>query len=96
MNRGFYAYSVVRMLGARIGTDVNCRGGSFNCNETVEHERQNRALVLDGAEVSGYVYLDAGFHTNGTVRLIGARIVATSCATAAATGVRRSIPEGMR
>ncbi len=74
LNGGFYSYSVVRMLGARIGTDVNCRGGSFNCNETVERGVRTVALVLDGAEVSGYVYLNAGFRANGTVRLIGTRV----------------------
>ncbi len=66
-NKGFHATGVVRLLGAKIGGALDCSGGVFgNAGGT--------ALVADGAEVAGDVFLNDGFHAAGEVRLLGARI----------------------
>lgn len=57
----------VRLLGATIGGDLDCRGSRFE--NTCGH-----ALTADGLRVRGDVSLRKGFHAKGGVRLVGATI----------------------
>lgn len=64
---GFEATSEVRLLGAHIGDDLDCVGGTFaNKNGT--------ALNADGIVVKGSVLLRDGFEAMGEVRLLTADI----------------------
>jgi hypothetical protein len=67
LNDGFRAEGGVRLLGARIGGDLDCSGGTFK-------NPGSDALIADGANVKGGVFLDDGFKAEGTVRLLGAQI----------------------
>ena len=59
----FNATGEVRLLGARIGGNLDCSGGNFK-----------NALSADGANVDAGVFLREGFHATGEVRLLGAAI----------------------
>ncbi|HRJ27872.1 MAG TPA: hypothetical protein PLO61_10235 [Fimbriimonadaceae bacterium] len=68
----FEAAGAVRLLGAKIGGQLSCLGGSF-------HNPTGDALSADGIEVGGSVHLralDQGprFEAAGAVRLLGAKI----------------------
>ncbi len=67
LNEGFRADGAVRLLGAEIGGDLNCRGGTFRNPDGV-------ALGADGAKVTGGMFLNEGFSAEGEVRLLGAEI----------------------
>ena len=67
MRNGFKTSGEVRMLGAQIGGNLDCKGGQFEV-DTVD------ALSLDGAIVRGAVSLRDGFRATGTVSLLGAQI----------------------
>ncbi len=64
---GFAATGEVRLLGAGIGGDLDCGGGSFT-------NRGGRALSADRIKVGGRVYLREGFAATGEVWLLGADI----------------------
>jgi hypothetical protein len=64
---GFRAEGEVRLLGASITGDLNCRGGTF-------HRPEGDALQAEGAQVGGGAFLDDGFRAEGTVRLVSARV----------------------
>jgi hypothetical protein len=64
---GFVATGEVRLLGAKIGSDLVCAGGTFQ-NEG--HD----ALSADGVDVGGNVILNDKFTATGKVRLLGAKI----------------------
>ena len=64
---GFISTDEVRLLGAKIGGDLACRGGTFQ-------SVGGNALNADGIDVGGSVFLDKSFNATGTVRLIGAKI----------------------
>ncbi|HQT62709.1 hypothetical protein [Acidiphilium sp.] len=64
---GFVATGEVRLLGAKIGSDLVCAGGTFQ-NEG--HD----ALSADGVDVGGNVFLNDKFTATGEVRLLGAKI----------------------
>ena len=57
----------MRLLGAEIGSDLECGGGSFKVASGDE-------LSADGIKVTGSVHLGAGFTVEGEVRLVGAEI----------------------
>ena len=63
----FHATGAVRLLGAKIGGQLNCVGGRF------ENPGGN-ALTADGMEIRGSAQLGAGLHATGEVSLDGARI----------------------
>ena len=63
----FHATGAVRLLGAKIGGQLNCIGGRF------ENPGSN-ALVADGIEIRGNAQLGDGFHATGAVSLHGAQI----------------------
>lgn len=67
LRSGFSAKGKVRLLGAKVGGDFSCSGGSFN-NENGE------ALCAAGIETNGDVFLDDGFSAKGIVHLIGAKV----------------------
>ena len=64
---GFAASDEVKLLGAEIGGDLNCSGGSF-ANEG------GNALSADRLKVKGGVFLGKKFIANGEVRLLGTEI----------------------
>ncbi len=76
LRNGFRARGEVRLLGADIGGDLSCSGGSFDC----AHDKKGnpvgkgRALLADRLRSSGGVFLRNGFRARGEVRLSGADI----------------------
>jgi hypothetical protein len=50
LRSGFHSLGLVRLLGAQIGGDLDCSGGTFS-------NSNGSALSADGADVKGYVYL---------------------------------------
>jgi hypothetical protein len=80
---GLICAGEVRLLGARIGGNLECTGARL------ENPNGN-ALSADGMTVEGGVFLDEGFHATGEVRLLGARIGGNlEC-----TGARLENPNG--
>lgn len=71
---GFRATSEVRMLRARIGIDLDCEGGSFTASKSPSDDYLSAALDVDGVTVGGSIYLRHGFHADGLVNLVGARV----------------------
>ena len=63
--RKFHAIGEVRLLGAEIGSNLDCRGGKFE-------NAGGDALSADGAKVTGNIFLGNSFHAIGTVSFIGA------------------------
>lgn len=63
----FKAQGEVRLLGASVGGDLNCSGGTFENKGEI-------ALCADGVTVKGSVFLNAGFTAQGEVRLPAASI----------------------
>ncbi len=63
---GFRAAGTVRLLGAKIGGNLDCDGSRFN--------GAGVSLHCDGMETKGAVLLCNGFRAAGTVRLLGAKI----------------------
>ena len=63
--RTFHAIGEVRLLGAEIGSDLDCHGGIFE-------NAGGDALNADGAKVSGNIFLGNSFHAIGKVTFIGA------------------------
>lgn len=64
---GFQATGEVQLLGAKIGSDLDCGNGQFNGKE-------HHALVADSAEIKGSIFLNKRFQAIGEVRLLGAQI----------------------
>jgi hypothetical protein len=67
LDNGFRAEGTVRLLGAKIGGDLDCTGGAFK-------NPGKDALHSDRADVEGSVFLRDGFSAEGMVRLLGAQI----------------------
>ena len=67
LRHGFKATGEVRLLGAQLGGNLDCSGGSFE-------NTGNNALSADGIAVVGVVFLDDGFKATGAVGLLGAQI----------------------
>jgi hypothetical protein len=65
----FRASGAVRLPGARVGGQIVCRAGVFESTDD-----NDKALVLDGAEINGELILDEKFSATGEVGLSGARI----------------------
>lgn len=63
----FSSVGEIRLLGARIGGNLDCSGAAFD-------GKDGDVLLMDGAEIKGDVFLRKGFSATGTVRLPGARI----------------------
>jgi hypothetical protein len=69
LDQGFIAAGAVRLPGADITGQLNCRGAQLT-----GYDRDGNALVGDGMKVGGDVFLDQGFIAAGAVRLPGADI----------------------
>lgn len=74
LRNGFRAGQQVRFHRARIGSDLDCSGGSFVNPHRVGKDGSGSALGADGAIFGGGVILRGGFHAEGEVRLSRARI----------------------
>ena len=74
VNNGFDAAGAVRLLGARIGSDLDCGGARLANAAQPGVPGGGGALIADSADVAGSVFLNRGFHAEGEVRLLGARI----------------------
>lgn len=74
LRSGFFAEGEVRLLGARIGGNLDCSGGTISNPPQKGNPGSGIALNADGAVVSGNVFLRLGFVARGEVRLLGARI----------------------
>lgn len=72
LQNGFKAKGEVRFPGAKIGGQFSCIGAEFE-HRTGE-QQWGMALVCDGMEVNGSVFLRDGFKSRGEVRLQGANI----------------------
>jgi hypothetical protein len=71
---GFTAHGEVRLLGAQIGGNLDCSGGTFKNPPQEGPQSGSTALNADGVNVTGSVFLRDGFAANGGVRLPGAQI----------------------
>ena len=74
LQEGFQAHGEVRLLGAQIGGDLDCVGGSFENPPQQGIDGSGDALSADRLSVKGSVFLRQGFHAQGEVRLVGAQI----------------------
>ena len=74
LDGGFMAHGEVRLLGARIGSDLICKGGRFRNAWQQNSPDSGNALSADGASVAGSVFLGENFIAEGEVRLLGAQI----------------------
>jgi hypothetical protein len=74
LREGFTAEGEVRLLGAQIGGNLECTGGTFRNPPQKHLPGRGKALSADGAKVNGSVFLDAAFTAEGEVRLPGAQI----------------------
>ena len=82
LDGGFTAAGAVRLPGADITGQLNCRGA-----ELTGHDQDGDALVADGIKVGGDVVLDREFTAAGAVRLLGADITGQlNCRGARLTG----------
>jgi hypothetical protein len=57
----------VNLIGAIIGTDLDCKGGQFI-------NKSKMAICADGLKVGGAVFWGNGLHAEGEMRLVGAKI----------------------
>jgi hypothetical protein len=71
---GFTAHGEVRLLGAQIGGNLDCSGGTFKNPRQEGLQSGDAAFNADGVKVDGSVFLRDGFAANGGVRLPGAQI----------------------
>lgn len=69
----FNASGQVRFVGAKIGGQLNCRGGAFTNAAAVGGE-DAVALNLENVEVGEVVLLDDGFHARGRAVFDGAQL----------------------
>jgi hypothetical protein len=67
LRAGFCSTGRVRLIGCRIGGNLDCGGGMFLGQE-------GEALLVDGAHIEGSVLLNQGFCAQGQVRFLGAQI----------------------
>jgi hypothetical protein len=67
LRKDFTAQGAVKLTGAKIDGDLDCRGGTFKNAST-------SALSFDRAEINGNVFLNNGFVAEGDVHLVGAKI----------------------
>lgn len=73
LNGGFEAVGAVRLLGAKIGGNLTCKGGTLR-NANGDGAPLGAALSADRMMVEGNVFLDDGFKVTGAVHLLGAQI----------------------
>jgi len=71
---GFRANGLVKLLGARIGLNLDCTGGNFDNAPRQGLSGTGESLGADLALVGGSVLLSDGFSATGLVRFISSRI----------------------
>ena len=69
LRQGFEAAGAVRLLGAKIGGNLECSGGKF-----LGKDEDGDTLIADRLTTAGSVFLNDDFEAAGTVRLLGAKI----------------------
>ncbi|MGA3164726.1 MAG: hypothetical protein ABSF14_01265 [Terriglobia bacterium] len=74
LHEGFTAEGEVRLLGTRIGGNLGCSGGTFRNLPQKDFPGSGTALLAEGVNVSGGVYLRDKFNAEGEVRLARAQI----------------------
>ncbi len=76
LGRGFRAEGEVRLLGAQIGSNLECDGGEFrNAILSAETAKEGgAALRAEGAVINGRVSLGPDFRADGAVRLLRTKI----------------------
>jgi sRNA-binding regulator protein Hfq len=67
LRNGFHSDGEVRLLGADVGGDLNCRSGTFA-------REDGDALSADGIKITGNLFLSNGFRADGEVRLLAAEV----------------------
>jgi hypothetical protein len=67
LNNGFFSNGEIRLLGAKIGGELDCRGATLINTD-------GYALIADRAEISGGIFLCNLFSAKGEVRFLGAKI----------------------
>jgi len=72
LRAGFRAFGAVKLLGAQVGTNLDCTDGKFNDagGTTIGGE----VLRADSIVVKGTVFLSAGFRARGAVHFTSAQI----------------------
>jgi hypothetical protein len=70
----FSATGEVRLVGAKIAGDLDCRGGIFRNREPSDSMETNVALGFDRATIGGVVLLSDHFRAKGVVQFAGAAI----------------------
>ena len=83
LRNGFHAEGAVRPLGAQIGGQLDCGNATFKNPLQPGAAGTGVALNADGIAVTGDVFLQNGFSTEGEVRLPGAQIGAISAVSEA-------------
>ena len=82
LDEEFTAAGAIRLIGADITGELNCRGAKITGTDI-----NNNALVADRVKVGGAVFLDGEFTAAGAVRLVGAVITGyLTCSGAKITG----------
>ena len=80
LNDGFKAQGQVSLSGATIGGNFQCRKGIFENPGKDKNGKDKHAILAQGAEIKGAVFLDDGFKAQGQVSFFGATIgVAFQC-----------------
>jgi hypothetical protein len=74
LNAGFAAEGEVRLSGAEIANNLECSGGTFKNPPRKDLGGGGKALIGDGANVKGSVFLNGGFAAEGEVRLLGTKV----------------------
>lgn len=74
LGEGFRAEGEVRLLESRIGTNFDCALATLTNPPKQGTDSSGRALVADGIDVRGSVFLRKGFRAEGNVRLLSAQI----------------------
>jgi hypothetical protein len=67
LNNGFCSEGEAQLLGARIGSNLDCGAGSFR-------NPSGKALRADRIKIRGSLFLRNGFIAEGEVRLLGAEV----------------------
>jgi len=74
LNQQFHAQGEVRLLGTRVGQNLNCESAVLENPSNAGAVRGGKALTADGIQVGGSVFLRNRFRSEGEVRLVTAHI----------------------
>jgi len=74
LSDGFQAEGEVRLLGAGIGGNFQCDRSTFKNPAQKDVEGSGKALNAGRITVKGSVFLHHGFHAEGEVRFLGAKV----------------------